>query len=100
MGWGVSDPINITQGVWQGGILSTGHYKRYNNPLLLQLEQRYTRIKVGLIFTCILPVVDTIVSLRLLQVHFDVFPHLCLDLCYQPGSILLQIYLGAHTNVY
>ena len=50
-------------------------------------------------FTCILPVVDTIVSLRLLQVHFDIIPLLSLDLCYQPGSTLLQIYLGAHTNV-
>ena len=44
---GLSDPINIKQGVRQGGVLSTGHYKRYNNPLLLQLEQRYTGIKVG-----------------------------------------------------
>ena len=26
------------QDVKQGGILSAGHYKRYNNPLLLQLE--------------------------------------------------------------
>ena len=44
---GLSDPINIKQGVRQGGVLSTGHYKRYNNPLLLQLEQRYTGVKVG-----------------------------------------------------
>ena len=44
---GLSDPINIKQGVRQGGVLSTGHYKRYNTPLLLQLEQRYTGVKVG-----------------------------------------------------
>ena len=43
---GLSDPIDIKQGVRQGGVLSTGHYKRYN-PLLLQLEQRYTEIKIG-----------------------------------------------------
>ena len=32
-----SDPINIRQGVRRGGVLSTDHYKRYNNPLLLQM---------------------------------------------------------------
>ena len=31
----------------QGGVLSTSHYKRYNNPLLLQLEERYTDVKLG-----------------------------------------------------
>ena len=35
----LSHPINIKQGVRQGGVLSTGHYKRYNNPLLLHLEK-------------------------------------------------------------
>ena len=30
-----SDTIDIQQGVRQGGVLSTSHYKRYNNPLLL-----------------------------------------------------------------
>ena len=43
----LSDPINIKQGVRQGGVLSTGHYKRYNNPLLLQLEEGYSGIKIG-----------------------------------------------------
>ena len=43
----VSDPINIRQGVRQGGVLSTSHYKRYNNPLLLQLEERYSDVKIG-----------------------------------------------------
>ena len=42
----ISDPINIRQGVRQGGVLSTSHYKRYNNPLLLQLEERYTDVKI------------------------------------------------------
>ena len=42
-----SDPINIRQDVRQGGVLSTGHYKRYNNPLLLQLEDRYLGVKKG-----------------------------------------------------
>ena len=44
---GLSHPINIRQGVRQGGVLSTSHYKRYNNPLLLHLEQRYTGVKIG-----------------------------------------------------
>ena len=43
----LSHPININQGVGQGGVLSTSHYKRYNNPLLLQLEQRYIGVKIG-----------------------------------------------------
>ena len=32
----LSHPINIRQRVRQGGVLSTGQYKRSNNPLLLQ----------------------------------------------------------------
>ena len=43
----LSDPINIKQGVRQGGVLSTTHYKRYNNPLLLQLEDHYTSVRIG-----------------------------------------------------
>ena len=27
--------------------MSTSHYKRYNNPLLLQLEDRYSDVKIG-----------------------------------------------------
>ena len=27
--------------------MSTGHYKRYDNPILLRLEQRYTGAKIG-----------------------------------------------------
>ena len=43
----LSHPINIRQGVMQGCVLSTGHYKRYNNPLLLQLEDRYLGANIG-----------------------------------------------------
>ena len=43
----LSDPINIKQGVRQGGVLSTTHYKRYNSPLLLQLEDHYTSVRIG-----------------------------------------------------
>ena len=43
----LSHPINIMQGVRQGGVLSTSHYKPYNNPLLLQLEDRYSGTRIG-----------------------------------------------------
>ena len=40
-------PFVIRQGVCQGGVLSTSHYKRYNKPLLFQLEDKYTGMVVG-----------------------------------------------------
>ena len=43
----MSDTINIKQGVRQGGVLSTSQYNRYSNPLLLQLEDRYSDVKIG-----------------------------------------------------
>ena len=43
----LSDPFFIDQGVRQGGVISTGHYKRYNNPLLLHLKESYTEVKIG-----------------------------------------------------
>ena len=43
----LSCPFVIRQGVRQGGVLSTAHYKRYNNPLLIQLENKFTGAKIG-----------------------------------------------------
>ena len=43
----LSDPINTKQVARQGGVLSTWRYKRYNNPILLQLENMYSRMKIG-----------------------------------------------------
>ena len=43
----LSSPFVIRQGVCQGGVLSTSHYKRYNNPLLIQLEDKYTGMVTG-----------------------------------------------------
>ena len=45
----LSNSINLKQGVRQGGVFffSTSYYKRYNNPLLLQLEERYTDVKIA-----------------------------------------------------
>ena len=59
----LSDPINIKQGVRQGGVLSTGHYKRYNNPMLLQLEKGYSGIKIGSISIPYVTVADDLVIL-------------------------------------
>ena len=42
------DTIDIQQGVRpKGGVLSTSHYKRYNNLLLLHLEEHYTEVRIG-----------------------------------------------------
>ena len=38
----LSAPFVIRQGVRQGGVLSTRYYKRYNNHLLLELENKFT----------------------------------------------------------
>ncbi len=45
----LSSPIVIKQGVRQGGVLSTSHYKRYNNPLLLQIEDKFSGVTIGCI---------------------------------------------------
>ena len=45
----MSNPFVIRQGVRQGGVMSTSHYKRYNNPLLIQLESKFTGAKIGYI---------------------------------------------------
>ncbi|MES9882009.1 MAG: reverse transcriptase family protein, partial [Sedimenticola sp.] len=45
----LSNPITIKQGVRQGGVLSTTHYKRFNNPLLLQIENKFTGATIGYI---------------------------------------------------
>ena len=45
----LSAPFVIKQGVRQGGVLSTGHYKRYNNPLLIELENKFIGATIGYI---------------------------------------------------
>ena len=42
----LSSPFVIRQEVRQGGVLSTSHYKRYNNPLVIQLEEKYESIQI------------------------------------------------------
>ena len=43
----LSSPFVIRQGSHQGGVLSTSLYKRYNNPLLIQLEDKYIGMAIG-----------------------------------------------------
>ena len=54
----LSSPFVICEGVCQGGALSSTHYKRYNNPLLLQLEDKYTGTLIGSIQIPHVTVVD------------------------------------------
>ena len=39
--------FTIKQGVRQGRILSASHYKQYNNPLMIDVEDRFTGKKIG-----------------------------------------------------
>ncbi|MCG7892397.1 MAG: reverse transcriptase family protein, partial [Candidatus Thiodiazotropha endolucinida] len=68
----LSEPINIRQGVRQGGVLSTGHYKRYNNPLLLQLENRYPGMMIGSISIPHITVADDLALLAQCQTDMQV----------------------------
>ena len=43
----LSIPIIIRQGVRQVGVLSTSHYKCYNNPHLIEVENRFTGALIG-----------------------------------------------------
>ena len=60
----VSDPMNIPQGMRQGGVLSTSHYKRYKNPLLLHLEESYSDVKIGSIKVPHITVADDLAVLN------------------------------------
>ena len=40
-------PFGIKQGVRQGGILTASHYKRYNNPLMIDVEDSFTGKRIG-----------------------------------------------------
>ena len=48
----VSSPFEIRQGVRQGGILSTLHYKLFNNDLLLLLQRLRVGFSIGHIDCC------------------------------------------------
>ena len=71
----LSHPINIRQGVRQGGVLSASHYKRYNNPLLLQLENRYPGMEIGPISLPHITIADDLALLaRSNQIHYENMP--------------------------
>ena len=43
----LSSPFIIRQGMRQGGILSASHYKRYNNSLLIEVEDKLSGKRIG-----------------------------------------------------
>ena len=43
----LSSPFVIKQGIQQGGVLSAAYHKRYNHPLLIKLEDKFTGAKIG-----------------------------------------------------
>ena len=67
----LSSPINIRQGVRQGGVLSTSHYKRYNNPLLLEVENRFTGALIGYIKIPLVTVADDLAFLTHSQLEMQ-----------------------------
>ena len=68
----LSDPVNIRQGVRQSRVISTGHYKRYNNPLLLQLENKHPGMMIGSISIPHITVADDLALLAQCQTDMQV----------------------------
>ena len=58
--WFLSSLFAIKQGVCQGRILSASHYKRYNNPLLIDVEDRFTGKKIGTVRIPYISVADDV----------------------------------------
>ena len=67
----LSNPIITKQGVRQGGVLSTSHYKRYNNPLLIEVENRFTGALIGHIKIPHVTVADDLAFLTHLQTEMQ-----------------------------
>lgn len=65
----VSDPFVVQQGVRQGGILSTLHYKLYNNDLLHMLESLQLGAFIGHINCCAPTCADDVALLGLCKKH-------------------------------
>ena len=68
----LSSPFVIKQGVRQGGVLSTGHYKRYNHPLLIEMENKFTGAKIGCIRVPHVTVADDVALLTNLASEMQV----------------------------
>ena len=63
----LSNPIIIRQEVRQGGVLSTSHYKRDKNRLLIEVENRFTGALMGHIKIPHVTVADDLAFLTHLQ---------------------------------
>ena len=59
-----SSPFEIKQGVRQGGILSTLHYKLFNNDLLLLLQKMDVGMPIGYFNCCALTCADDVALLE------------------------------------
>ena len=68
----LSSPFVIKQGVRQGGVLSTGHYKRYNHQLLIEIENKFTGAKIGYIRVPHVTVADDVALLTNLASEMQV----------------------------
>ena len=78
----VSPPFEIRQGVRQGGILSTLHYKLFNNDLLVLLQKLRVGVSIGHIDCCAPTCTDDVALLAatiiLLQIIASVvFYYIC-----------------------
>ena len=59
----LSSPFIIRQGVRQGSVLSISYYKRYSNPLLIQIDDKYTETLVVSIMVPHITVADDLALL-------------------------------------
>ena len=78
----VSPPFEIRQGVRQGGILSTLHYKLFNNDLLVLLQKLRVGVSIGHIDCCAPTCADDVALLPatifLLQIlASEIFYYIC-----------------------
>ena len=68
----VSSPFQIQQGVRQGGILSTLHYKLYNNDLLLLLQKLRVGFTIGHIDCCAPTCADDVAVLAATIIYLQI----------------------------
>ncbi len=66
----LSDSFPVTQGVRQGGVLSTVLYKSYVNDLLAELEENSLGVKIGDIYVGSPTCADDIALLHTLRMNY------------------------------
>ena len=68
----LSSPFVIKQAVRRGCVLSTGHYKIYNHPLLIAVEHKFIGAKIGYIRVPHVTVADDVALLTNLASEMQV----------------------------